>query len=252
MGLFDLPAPLLAWTDQALLGALPPLFRLVLWGLVGSVLSMGLYKLISPQKRIGQLRSAAVDARRRMAAYDGEFSGLGAVAMASLSLSFRHVGAVFFPAVIASLPVICLLAWLSNSYGYEHPKTGEIVYMELQIVATAPPERIGDYQGVIGSHTMWPAKDKPIELSDSAGRPILQLPLSVAVPVIQKRDWWNIFLGNPLGYLPADSDVDEVTITLSPRTYLNVEPAWLGGWEMIFLTVLFVVSVAIKVAFRIH
>ena len=51
---------------------------------------MGLYKLISPQTRIAQLRAAAIEARRRMAVYDGEFSGLGEVAFASLGLSFRH------------------------------------------------------------------------------------------------------------------------------------------------------------------
>ena len=121
MGLFDLPAPTLSWLDQGVLGALPPLVRLVLWALIGAALSMGLYKSISPQRRIGELREAAIAARRRMAGYDGEFSGLGEVAIASLGGSLRHVGVVVLPAVIASLPVLCLLVWLSNTYGYALP-----------------------------------------------------------------------------------------------------------------------------------
>ena len=48
MGIFDLPAPLFAWADQAMSGFAPPTVRLILWGLVAAVFSMGLYWLFSP------------------------------------------------------------------------------------------------------------------------------------------------------------------------------------------------------------
>jgi hypothetical protein len=253
MGFFDLPAPLLSWIDQALFGALPPVFRLVAWGLIGGVLSMGLYKLISPQARIGELRLAAAEARRRMAAYDGEFSGLGEVAFASLGLSLRHVGVVLLPAIIASLPVLCLLVWLSNGYGYRLPDSNAAVAVKIE-----PAEAAAAWQNEAGSRPdgaseiSWPATGEIIRLLDAQQRVLVELPLPAAVPVVHKRQWWNLLLGNPIGYLPAEGAVERVTISLPPKNYLDVEPAWLGGWEMIFLTVLFAASVAIKVTFRIH
>jgi len=252
MGLFDLPAPLLSWIDQVILGALPPVVHLVVWGLAGSVLSMGLYKLISPQKRIGELRFAAVEARRRMAAYDGEFSGLGAVAFTSLGLSFRHVGAILLPAVSASLPVICLLAWLSNNYGYRLPVANTVIAIQIE-----PSSSAVTWQGEAipppgASDIAWPPDEGTARLLDAQSRLLVELPLPAAVPIIHKRQWWNHLLGNPIGYLPVDGPVEKVTLGLQPRTYLDVNPAWLGGWEMIFLTVLFVASIAIKFAFRIH
>lgn len=252
MGFFDLPAPLLSWIDQAILGILSPVLRLVVWGLLGSAISMGLYKLISPQARIAQLRNAAVEARRRMAAYDGEFSGLGEVAFTSLGLSFRHVGAVMMPAILASLPVICLLAWLSNSYGYQLPLAGTVVTIQ-----TEPPSSAAKWQGEAispagTSDIAWPADGEAARLLDAQSRVLVEWPLPAAVPIIHKRQWWNHLLGNPIGYLPVDGPVEKLTLGLQPRTYLDVNPAWLGGWEMVFLTVLFVASMAIKFAFRIH
>ena len=253
MGLFDLPSPLLTWMDEALLGALPPVFRLVAWGLVGSIVSMGVYRLISPQARIAELRHAAVSARRRMAAYDGEFSGLGDVALTSLGLSFRHVGAVLLPAVFASLPVICLLAWLSNSYGYQDPRPGQAVAVQVDPSSSSVSWQSASNPEAGGvAAVVWPGDGETLRLIDEQSRVLLELPLSAAVPLIHKKQWWNHLLSNPLGYLPADSPVEKVSFTLPPRTSLPVEPTWLGGWEMIFLTVLFLASIAIKMAFRIH
>lgn len=252
MGLLDLPAPLLSWVDQSLLSALPPALRLVVWALIGSAVSMGLYRLISPQARIARLRDAAVAARRRMAAYDGEFSGLGEMALSSLGLSLRHVGVVLLPAVIASLPVVCLLAWLSNGYGYHQPEPGQIVSVQVQ-----PPTVEAAWQGVTpqspgSSGVVWPANGEAVRLIDAQNRVLIELPLPSAVPIVHKRQWWNRLLGNPIGYLPADGPVDQVTIDLPPRTYLDVKPDWLGSWEMIFLTVLLIASIAIKLVFRIQ
>lgn len=253
MGLFDLPAPLLAWIDQTILAALPPVARLVAWGLIGSVLSMALYKAISPQARIARLRDAALEARRRMTAYDGEFSGIGAVAFASLALSFRHVGVVLLPAVIASLPVLCLLVWLSNSYGHRLPDAGDTIAFAIQPTDAGAAWDVADDVTPNGfRHITWPAAGESVRLLDEHQRTLVELPFADAVPVIHKRQWWNRLIGNPIGYLPADGAVDRVTFGLSSNVFIAFGPTWLGGWEMIFISVLFIASIAIKLAFRIH
>ncbi len=216
---------------------------------------MGLYKLISPQRRIGRARQAALDARRKLASYDGEFSGLGSLAADSLSSSLRHVGLVTLPAIVASLPVLCMLAWLSNAYSYELPRAGQNYALNFTLAtgATADdPDDPGEIGGWGHSHGIWPRPDQPWEIKDEAGRTILVLPLQIAVPTIHKRTWWNFFFGNPLGYIPDDSELHEFTVELPSRTVIDLGPGWLSGWEATFLTVLLLASVAIKFAFRIH
>ena len=63
MGLLDLPAPLFAWLDALFSGFASPALRLVIWGVIGAVMSMGAYWLLSPQKRIAQAKADAIAAR---------------------------------------------------------------------------------------------------------------------------------------------------------------------------------------------
>src|SRR5688500_20323135 len=72
MGLLDLPAPLFDFVDRSLLGALPPLARLILWAIAGAAVSLTLYRWLSPQRRIAAAKAAALDARRRLNAHDGD------------------------------------------------------------------------------------------------------------------------------------------------------------------------------------
>ena len=83
-----------------------------------ATLVMLLYKLISPQRKLSQIRLAAADARRQIAAFDGEFAGLAPIVRNSLKLSLRQIAWIFFPALIASLPLLNCIIWLDSAYGY--------------------------------------------------------------------------------------------------------------------------------------
>src|SRR6185436_16008877 len=71
MGLLDLPAPFFDFVDRSLLGALPPLLRLILWAIAGAAISLTLYRLLSPQRRIAQAKAAAVSVAPE--AYSGQW-----------------------------------------------------------------------------------------------------------------------------------------------------------------------------------
>ena len=51
-GLFDLPAPLLEWLDDRLTVIVPPAVSVAIWAAVAAVLSLELYRLVSPQAKI--------------------------------------------------------------------------------------------------------------------------------------------------------------------------------------------------------
>lgn len=96
----------------------------------------------------------------------------------------------------------------------------------------------------------WPRST--LDLVDAEGTRLLALPLEHPVPVVHKRAWWNGLFGNPAGYLPEASRVERVEIGLPRERYLESGPAWLGRWETIYFGAVIVLSLAIKVAFRIQ
>jgi hypothetical protein len=254
MGIFDLPAPIFSAVDGLVAPVLPEGLRLALWAALGAAASMGLYRLIAPQAALARLKAEAAAARAALAAYDGEFAGLGPLIARSLGLSARHLALGLGPAAAASLPLVCLLAWVDTTYGHRLPQPGEAVAIEAlpagSPLAWAPA---GAAQPAApGWRVAWPAAGAPVRALDGAGAALLELPLTVAVPVVHKRQWWNLLIGNPAGYLPEGTAVEAVGVALPPRRYLAFGPDWARSWEVPFFTVLIACSLAIKLAFRIH
>jgi len=253
MGLFDLPAPLLSWVDAAVAPILPPTARLVTWGILASALSMGLYWLLSAQEDLARVKIEAAAARRDLAAYDGDFDGVLPRARRMLALSLRNIFLAGVPAVIASLPLISLIAWASNTYGYSLPAAGQGVRVTWEPATVAldlePDAIVFADEGHI---LRWPEPGAKVAVHDPAGPLLAEIDPTVAAPVIHKRVWWNLLIGNPAGYLPQNAAVDQIELELRPATYLTVGPTWLRGWEAALLLPLLITSIAIKVGFRIE
>ena len=247
MGLLDLPAPLFAGLDTLLSGLAPPTLRLALWGVIAAVLSMGAYWLLSPQTRIAQAKADAVAARRALDAYDGEFAEAWPLMGRVLRTALRQLGLVTSPAVLGSLPVLALLAWLSTTYGHAFPTDGAEIP-----VRTTP--QAGDVRvQTVQAETDAAAKAAPqVVVLDTAGNVVERFLLSAPVPTIHKRQWWNVLIGNPVGYLPASSRLEWIELGLPQREYLPLGPSWLRAWYGVFFAVLLAASLAIKFGARIE
>ena len=240
MGLLDLPAPLFAGLDGLLSNFASPTLRLVIWGVIAAVLSMGAYWLLSPQKRIAQAKADAIAARRELDAYDGEFADAWPLIGRVLSAAVRQLGLVTGPAVLASVPVLALLVWLSTAYGYAFPGDADI------------PVRTLPEAGAARAQPVQAPSGPQVEVLDDAGNVVERIALSAPVPTIHKRQWWNALVGNPIGYLPDSSPLESIELGLPQREYLTVGPAWLRAWYVVFLGVLLAASLAIKFAARIE
>jgi hypothetical protein len=229
MGLLDLPAPLFDFVDRSLLGALPPVLRLILWAVAGSAASLALYRWLSPQRRIAAAKAAALDARRRLNAHDGDLESALPLMRQSMKAALRHVGLVFPAAMAASLPVLALLVWLDAAYGYQLPQGSETPAVSVQ-----PATFSGEWQ-----------PDGSIDVRNGGGAEIAHLTLTEPVTRIEKRQWWNVLIGNPAGYLPEQGPLERVTIALPERQYLSVGPDWLRSWAAVALTALLIASLLI-------
>jgi hypothetical protein len=255
MGILDFPAPIFSFLDQ-LIAFLPSVVRLGLWGALGGALSMVFYSLISPQGRISEVKVALREAQGLLASSDDSFDELLQLIKKTLSLSLKHLSLVLFPALVSSLPLVCILAWSSTQFGYQFPEPGEQLSVSVQPESAAT--QVGwQLDGVVlqelsAPQIEWPGPNQILQLHDGGGDVLLTLPAAAAIPQFHKKLWWNSLLGNPAGYLPDDSPVDLVAISLPPQRHLAVGPVLLGDWMVLFILAALVAAVLVKWRFKIH
>jgi hypothetical protein len=256
MGVFDVASPLFAWLDGLMSPWLPATARLVLWAVVAGVASMALYRVTSSQAKLAAIKAEMAALRQEIAAFDGPLSGMWKLVGRNLRLALRQLWVTFVPAVIASLPVIFLLVWVSNSFDAAMPAADQPVAVEAFArdgEALPPLHWQGDVRATgEGKWTVaWPAAGARSALLDADDQVLLTLPPPAPVGVVHQRRWWNTLLGNPAGYLPP-GPVDAVEIDLPTRDYLPFGPGWLRGWIPLFFAVMIAVSLLLKILWRLH
>lgn len=247
MGVFDAPAPLFAWIDTQIATAIPPLGRLILWGIVAALISMGLYRTLSAQERIGRTKVKLAQLRQRLDTYEGDFADAGPLIGSLLRTALQQVGLVAWPAILSSLPLLALICWLSTAYGYAYPAPGSV-----PAIQTMPSQLRSEWIEGTRNATLPDYQPPPrIVVTDHNQGIVADVSLLAPVPVIHKWQWWNVLIGNPVGYLPSNASVDWIKVVLPDKEYLGFGPHWLRGWEMPFFISLIVVSIAVKIWWRI-
>jgi hypothetical protein len=243
MGIFDALGPVFAWLDSQAAGVVPDLFRLLIWGIACGAISMLLYRWLSAQDRINRGKRELKAAQHALNTFDGEFTDAWPLMRRLIRLSLQQVGRVGWPAVVASVPLLFVLSWLSTNYGYTYPPPGAMTR-----VHTVPVTLKARWQEASATDE----SDAPrIVVTDDADRIVTVVGMKVPVPVVHKHQWWNVFIGNPVGYLPAQGIVERVVVSLPHKQFLRVGPRWARGWEVPFFLSLIVVSLVLKTALRI-
>jgi hypothetical protein len=236
------PAQLLAWIDLQLAGVLGPLARLVVWSALGGALTMLLYGLLSPQRRIAQTRRELTRARQRLDRFDGDLHNALPLMRGMLASAFRQLGLVAAPALAALLPMILLAAWMAHTYGYDYPLREQPVS-----VRTVPSPVQAQWL-----HAEDGARPPRVVLRDEAGRALGEVAVSAPVPVIAKRSAWAALAGSPLGFLPDEFPVERIEIALPRRELIGWGPSWMRSWEFVFFGVLTVVALGLKRVLRLQ
>lgn len=254
--LLDIPGPVLSRMDQLLSDslALAPVWRIAVFAALGSVASMWLYKRLSRQDELAALKRDIKAVQRELV---GERGGLNGILLQNLKLTGRQLWLSFWPALIASLPVLFLLAFSSNQFGVAAASAGSRVYVTPVGLQGSPAE----YRW-LGVNAQWDARKKAWTFyQPEAGQSAslmrgeqLQLSLPTAVPtnIMHRRHWWNYLIANPAGYLDADSSIGSFEINAPTQVIIDWGPGWMRGWLFAFFAFLLLFSIAIKVAWKIQ
>jgi hypothetical protein len=218
-----------------------------------------MYKWISNQARIADIKRQLLSSRQQLNEFDGELAELWPLLGHNLSLAGRQLGLTFFPAIAASVPVIFILIWMSSLYDALPPQVGAKIRVEAvadethQVSPThwdgGDVEKMNE-KGVW--QIAWPSEKQPMRLIDSDGITLLQLPGTASVSTVHQKRWWNLLTGNPSGYLPSPGDIDEVHIGLRGEEFMSFGPAWLRSWLTLFFGVIVITSLTLKFAWRLH
>ncbi|PRD45636.1 hypothetical protein C5748_00200 [Phyllobacterium phragmitis] len=235
LGLLDLPSPALSLIDGLLTRFLPPIGRIVLWAAIGAIVSMELYRLLSPQAQISRIKQDLLRVQQQLNDFDGPFEEAWKYIRRMLSLASRRVLIVFPATLIASLPVLILIIWTDAHYGKSFPPPGQAIAVQIG----------GDYRGrwVDTGNGAAPKA----EVMDAAGRQIAEVAVPKPIRTVHKLRWWNILIGNPAGYLPDDAPFDWVDFALPQQQFFSSGPEWLRGWEPIFFASLLFFAMTLKI-----
>ncbi len=252
MGLFDLPAPLFAAIDGVLAMALPPLLRLMCWGILAGWLTMVVYRRLSNQEKIGELKAQQKVQQKKIAEFDGEFEALLPLIRHTLALGFKQLGLALGPALLSTVPVLFLVIWVAGAFGNQTPTAGSMVHL------TAEPSNDdihwSSYSAVKiaedGWLAKWPGKGQTLTITDGR-QALLTLPLQANIPVIHKKKWWNLLMANPIGYLPENGKTDVIHIDLPAQVFIGFGPDWVRGWMFSFFLSFLLSSLGFKFLLRI-
>ncbi len=252
MGFFDLANPVL----DAINGIIPggPLVQLSLWAIVSGVLTILLYRLVSPQEKMSELKPQIKAAQKKLAEFDGEPSEILPLMKESIGLSLRQLGMALMPALLASIPIIFVLAWASNRLDVIPPEAGAQVPIAVQ-----PGNLELDWYGLDLQATeeaaswiiSWPSEQDSASIQFD-GDTVLALPIPRYTEVVHKKIWWNSLIGNQAGYLPEGQPVELIQFDFAHHEYLPFGPDWMRGWLTYYLLLLFVSSLVVKFLFKIH
>jgi len=258
MGFFDLPSPVFSFIDSYLAIILGSFCRVLIWGAVAAVTSMLIYRLLSKQQILSELKTQTKKLHHKINSFEGDFTELLPLITQNLGLSFRRLWKTIIPATIAGLPLLFLIAWCSNQFGHNMPEVGDRITIRLdqgsasyQQTQWVPDEDTLLLHAVTGWDIPWPSKNKPVKLQIN-NQKILNFPSRIAVPVVHKKQWWNALIANPAGYLSADSPIDIVYIDFPQHELFQFGPGWFRSWWLSFFTALIIVSLILKIRLSIH
>ncbi len=251
-GLLNLPFPLFDALDAGL-GFLPPVLRVALFGVLSGALTMAVYRWSSNQERIRRYKEEARRIRRALAAAAEDLGETMRLTRANLGVSLRLLGTVTGPALLASLPVILVVSWVATRYGWEPPPAASPVAVTFEPardgVVVEPPDALTVTEGKL--FLRWPATAGEIRFRDGKGVIYVGPPLEPGTDVVHKPRWWNLLLGNEMGYLREDAAIEAIRFELVPRRLIAGPPGWLAGWETVYFGGLLIASLLIKILFRI-
>jgi len=257
MAFFDILTPVLSLFDDMIEPFTNAFIRLVFWAGIAASISSVIFKKLSNPKKISALKVKLKIMQDQLNQHEGEFTELKKLAINTIKLSMERMVLTFIPALLASVPVIFLLTYLSNRYELQQPTAQEVVPITINWENLDTNNTVSVFNGNVlikredVRSIIWPEKDQVFRLIDNTTNlEVLMFPSPIS-SVIHKKQWWNSLIGNPAGYLDEDSQITNIQFNYQQQEIISFGPKWIRGWLFIFFFMTLVFSVAFLFIFKI-
>lgn len=236
----------------AVAGVAPTWLILIVWGSVCGCLTMGLYGLVSPQRRLSDIDdqlAAVISAAREATVYADVVSA----STKRVRLALARLIFVLLPALLAAAPVIVSTLWLESHLSVVEPAPGTAVKVDFEPVHDRLQWRVSQRDSTLhsGSTIAWPQPGQQGLITDREGE--LQVPVPFASGYrFVTRHWWSALLPGVAGYINGDANVAEIRFDLPPTDVTASRMAFLRRWYIWFFVPLGVAALSLKVIFRIR
>jgi uncharacterized membrane protein (DUF106 family) len=247
--------PMLEWLTSLLPSWMTDWAKLVLLGILSSFITMLLYRALSDQDAIKQRKAEMKILQQRLIAADDDIKAVLELSRANLGHALALLGRVSGPAILSSLPVGVIVAWLAGYWTYAMPPPGTAVPMEITPSGTAieltPSNLLA--ADAAGSQLIWPEPESTLRMA-SRGQTLWEgkADLLATTALVGQWRWWNAILGNPPGYLSPGGPLSLWSLDLPRREYLPFGMGWMRGWEFVYFATVLVVSSGLKLVMRIQ
>ena len=258
MALFDILAPVLSLFDDMIEPFTSVLIRLAFWACIAALISSVVFKKLSNPEKINALKIKLKIMQDQLNQHDGEFAELKDLAINTIKLSLKRMVLTFIPALLASVPIIFLLTYLSNRYELHEPAVNEVVQITINwekldannTVSIFNRDKLIKKQNV--NSITWPEKNQVLRLIDNTTDiEVLIFPSAIS-GIIHKKKWWNSLIGNPAGYLAEGSSISSIELNYKQQQIISFGPKWLRGWLLLFFFMTLVFSIAFIFIFKIR
>lgn len=257
MGLFDLLLEPLTWFSEVVrsLGGSDGL-TVSLLGIISGVVSMLMYRRISPQQNLTQVGEDIHRVRAALVAYDGDMDGMLKLVRTAAGLSLKQLWLTGWPAVVSSLPVLFIAVPLSALFDFETPKSGDVV--EMRVLPASASQRVSttndlalarDAAGVL--RFRWPENTTAVKLSlDDSGS--ISVSAQSICGGIDRFRLHNLLVGSANPSIAASSAVDHIEVSCPQRDLVGFGPEWLRAWWVTFFVTIVATSFFLRWRWGIH
>jgi hypothetical protein len=214
---------------------------------------MAIYAKLSPQASIKKLTQILSRNFKRILNDDLEFDEFIQISLINLKTSLKFVFIIIGPTFLSALPVLLVSSWIYTHLAFD------TIPREKLIARSATADEPAQTLLITDSFTVNvkipdnnELTEENVSVLNESGELIYSgNPINPPTPKVYKRQWLNLFLESPVGYVEQNASVSSVEFNIPKKRLVQWMPEWGQGWEFPFFITIFIAALAIKLIFKI-
>lgn len=254
VGLLNLPDPLYGGMNGPLEALLSPVGALIVWSLLCALAVLFVYRLLSPQAKLRIFKQRMRQIQSELAKDADDLPRILRLSGENIKIALKRFLYTLLPTLIAILPLLSLTSWINSQYGYQVPEAGRVIELnvipedaELQVQCLPADEPPAVSRQVVADSDM-----TGLAVLDLDGTQLAEMHMPPPSSSVSKKVWWNVLLGNPMGYLPENAGIEHIAYNFPRRELIPAGPHWMRGWEFVFLLGMTIFSILLKLKFKVE